>query len=88
MLFKRTDIQRTWKLDTFPNALVIHSRKFHLVNWVPTKLDIQVNGVEKVDVTQMKSQGRQEGDVDLPDSNDDKGMQDFQWNNSLTQSRR
>ncbi|TIB99870.1 ubiquitinyl hydrolase [Wallemia mellicola] len=63
---------KTWKLDTFPNALVIHSRKFHLVNWVPTKLDIQVNGVEKVDVTQMKSQGRQEGEVDLPDSNDDK----------------
>ncbi|KZP06271.1 ubiquitinyl hydrolase [Athelia psychrophila] len=30
------------KFATFPEVLVVHARKFQLVNWVPTKLDVPV----------------------------------------------
>jgi len=29
-------------MATFPEVLVVHAKKFHLVNWVPTKLDVPV----------------------------------------------
>ncbi|KAF8642475.1 hypothetical protein AX16_009476 [Volvariella volvacea WC 439] len=31
------------KFATFPDVLVVHAKKFQLVNWVPAKLDIPVN---------------------------------------------
>jgi len=31
------------RFTTFPDVLVIHAKKFRLVNWVPTKLDIPIN---------------------------------------------
>ncbi|TIB16675.1 hypothetical protein E3P84_01258 [Wallemia ichthyophaga] len=61
---------KTWNLETFPDALILHTRKFHLVNWVPTKLDIAVQGVDKLDLTQLQTEGRQEGEVDLPEDED------------------
>jgi ubiquitin carboxyl-terminal hydrolase 5/13 len=34
--------RRQTKFATFPDTLVIHAKKFQLVNWVPAKLDIPV----------------------------------------------
>jgi hypothetical protein len=31
-------IRRQARFATFPDTLVIHAKKFQLVNWVPTKL--------------------------------------------------
>lgn len=34
---------RRSRFATFPDVLVIHAKKFQLVNWVPTKLDVPIN---------------------------------------------
>ena len=31
---------RQTKFATFPQVLVVHAKKFQLVNWVPTKLGL------------------------------------------------
>lgn len=36
-------LRRRSRFATFPDALVVHAKKFQLVNWVPTKLDIPIN---------------------------------------------
>jgi len=33
---------RQTKFATLPETLIVHAKKFQLVNWVPTKLDIPV----------------------------------------------
>jgi ubiquitin carboxyl-terminal hydrolase 5/13 len=40
----RRDVQATRqaRFKTFPDTLVVHAKKFQLVNWVPTKLDIPI----------------------------------------------
>ncbi|KAF5346463.1 hypothetical protein D9756_010077 [Leucocoprinus leucothites] len=35
-------LSRQMKFATFPETLVVHAKKFQLVNWVPAKLDIPV----------------------------------------------
>ncbi|GJJ14841.1 hypothetical protein Clacol_009109 [Clathrus columnatus] len=56
---------------TFPDVLVVHAKKFQLVNWVPAKLDIHVELPPK-DILTLDSflgKGAQEGeDVLLEDS--------------------
>jgi ubiquitin carboxyl-terminal hydrolase 5/13 len=34
----RTNNGRSTKFKTFPDLLVLHMKKFQLVNWLPTKL--------------------------------------------------
>lgn len=35
-------LSRQTKFFTFPETLIVHAKKFQLLNWVPTKLDIPV----------------------------------------------
>ena len=64
------------KFKTFPRNLVINARRFELVNWVPTKLDIpvEVGGGDKddeeLDMTAYQSQGLQQGEELLPEDAD------------------
>lgn len=56
------------KFKTFPQNLAVNIRRFELVNWVPTKLDIPVQvSDEPFDMTAYMSAGLQEGEEELPE---------------------
>lgn len=56
---------------TFPEVLVVNARRFQLVNWVPTKLDIPVIVGEKpLQLDRYKSMGLQSDEEPLPDEID------------------
>ena len=53
---------------TFPTTLAVNARRFELVNWVPTKLDIPVVvGDEPLDLSVYKSHGHQPSEELLPE---------------------
>ncbi|KAI4164815.1 MAG: hypothetical protein LQ342_001448 [Letrouitia transgressa] len=53
---------------TFPTVLAVNARRFELINWVPTKLDIPVVvGDKPFDLNIYKSAGQQDGEELLPD---------------------
>ncbi|KAL8968619.1 MAG: hypothetical protein Q9183_002377 [Haloplaca sp. 2 TL-2023] len=53
---------------TFPDILAVNARRFELVNWVPTKLDVPVIvGDEPFDLDSYKSSGQQDGEDVLPE---------------------
>ncbi|OJJ57798.1 hypothetical protein ASPSYDRAFT_45727 [Aspergillus sydowii CBS 593.65] len=56
---------------TMPAELVINARRFELVNWVPTKLNIPVDvNDEPIDLSHYLSTGPAEGEDMLPDDED------------------
>jgi ubiquitin carboxyl-terminal hydrolase 5/13 len=56
---------------TFPDVLAINCRRFQLVNWVPTKLDIPVVvGEAPLSLERYQSKGRQADEELLPDNDD------------------
>ena len=54
---------------TFPRVLAINARRFALINWVPTKLDIPVliDDNNPIDLTVYKSPGLQPSESELPE---------------------
>ncbi|KDR73244.1 hypothetical protein GALMADRAFT_100868 [Galerina marginata CBS 339.88] len=57
------------KFASLPEVLVVHAKKFQLVNWVPTKLDIPVNLPEEDELVFTEAQigkGQQQGETELP----------------------
>ncbi|KAF8211850.1 hypothetical protein K438DRAFT_1902808 [Mycena galopus ATCC 62051] len=57
------------KFASFPEVLVVHAKKFQLINWVPTKLDIPLilpDGDELVFAAQHLGVGLQPNEVELP----------------------
>ncbi|KLO19657.1 ubiquitinyl hydrolase [Schizopora paradoxa] len=59
---------RSSKFATFPDVLVIHAKKFQLVNWVPTKLDIPIilPQSDELSLDQLLARGLQQGEEELP----------------------
>ncbi|KAF9043207.1 hypothetical protein BJ165DRAFT_1483335 [Panaeolus papilionaceus] len=59
------------KFATLPEVLVVHAKKFQLVNWVPTKLDIPIILPENDQLVFTEAQiakgGLQPGEVALPE---------------------
>jgi ubiquitin carboxyl-terminal hydrolase 5/13 len=56
------------RFKTFPQNLAINARRFDIVNWVLTKLDIPVDvGDEVLDMSNYQSTGLQEGEDELPE---------------------
>ena len=56
---------------TFPQTLAVNARRFELVNWVPTKLDVPVVvGDEVFELDAYMSKGLQEGEQVLPEDVD------------------
>jgi ubiquitin carboxyl-terminal hydrolase 5/13 len=54
------------KFKTFPQNLAVNARRFELVNWVPTKLDVPVQVSDGVfDMSPYHSKGLQPGEVEL-----------------------
>jgi ubiquitin carboxyl-terminal hydrolase 5/13 len=63
-----TVISRRSGFKTFPNVLVINCRRFELVNWVPTKLDIPIIvNDDAFSLDSYLSSGIQPGEEPLPD---------------------
>ncbi|BDD63817.1 hypothetical protein MAP00_008675 [Monascus purpureus] len=59
---------------SLPQQLVINARRFELINWVPTKLDIPVEvGEEPLDFSLYMSCGPEEGEELLPDNETPQG---------------
>lgn len=59
------------KFKTFPQNLAINARRFELVNWVPTKLDIPVQVAdEPLDMSAYVSKGLSPGEEELPNDAD------------------
>ncbi|KAL1979673.1 hypothetical protein VTN96DRAFT_5385 [Rasamsonia emersonii] len=59
---------------TLPQEFVINARRFELINWVPTKLNIPVEvDDEQLDLSPYLSSGQQPGEELLPDEPEQKG---------------
>ncbi|KAJ6624496.1 hypothetical protein B0H10DRAFT_2006189 [Mycena sp. CBHHK59/15] len=57
------------KFSSFPDVLVVHAKKFQLVNWVPTKLEIPLilpDGDELLFNARHLGQGLQPNETELP----------------------
>ena len=53
---------------TFPSVLAVNARRFELVNWVPTKLDVPVVvGDQPFDMDSYQSSGLEDGEELLPE---------------------
>ena len=56
------------KFKTFPENLAVNARRFELVNWVPTKLDIPVQVSDGIfDLSPYYSSGLQPGEEEFPE---------------------
>lgn len=57
---------------TFPEVLAVNARRFNLINWVPTKVDVAVVvGDEAFLLDSYKSPGKQDSEDLLPDDGND-----------------
>ncbi|THU93425.1 ubiquitinyl hydrolase [Dendrothele bispora CBS 962.96] len=67
---KKSQVLKQTKFASFPQVLVVHAKKFQLVNWVPAKLDIPLILPENNHLEfgeQQLGQGLQPGEVELPE---------------------
>lgn len=68
---------------TFPEVLVVNARRFELVNWVPTKMDVPVEVEdEPFDIDVYRSKGLQDDEEVLPDLTDEVGSSAFSPNST------
>ncbi|KAJ9098334.1 hypothetical protein QFC19_006458 [Naganishia cerealis] len=67
---ERSDRQQRFK--TFPQTLVVHMKKFQLVNWMPTKLDIPVTVKGELAMDKYLSTGKQDGEAELTEVQESK----------------
>lgn len=64
----RDGFHKRSRFKTFPDNLAINARRFELINWVPTKLNIPVEVSDgPLDMSDYLSSGPQEGEELLPD---------------------
>ena len=72
---------------TFPNILAVNARRFELVNWVPTKLDVPVVvGDQPFDLDAYQSPGLQNDEQLLPEDAATSGAPSFVPNESALAS--
>lgn len=65
---EKTTAHKSQKLATFPQILVVHARRFAFVNWVPRKLNVQVQFPEgEIQLDKYQGKGLQPGEEELPE---------------------
>ncbi|PPR03548.1 hypothetical protein CVT24_007596 [Panaeolus cyanescens] len=78
------------KFATLPEVFVVHAKKFQLVNWVPTKLDIPIILPENDQLVFTEAQiakgGLQPGEVALPEGDAAQGPAQHQFNESALEA--
>ncbi|KAJ7981674.1 Ubiquitin carboxyl-terminal hydrolase [Quillaja saponaria] len=68
----KTTAVKTAGLTSFPDYLVLHMRKFVMeAGWVPKKLDVYIDVPDVIDISHMRSKGRQAGEELLPEGDTD-----------------
>jgi len=66
---------KTTRFATFPDYLMIQLNKFTIGNdWVPQKLDVLVDVPEQLMIEELRGNGLQQGEIELP-AVDDSGSQ-------------
>ncbi|KAG7204041.1 hypothetical protein KM043_001900 [Ampulex compressa] len=65
-LNERTTAQKTTRLATFPDYLLIYLKKFTLKDWVPIKLDVAVEMPDILDFGSLRGTGLQPSEELLP----------------------
>ena len=64
----KTFAKKTMRLKTFPDYLLIQLKKFAVDdNWVPYKLDVEVDMPDELDLTQLTATGLQPGEELIPE---------------------
>eukprot|EP00043_Microstomoeca_roanoka_P006668 m.64854 g.64854 ORF g.64854 m.64854 type:complete len:794 (-) comp13512_c0_seq2:891-3272(-) len=72
----KTSCTTTSGFKTFPKYLVCAVNKYQLADdWTPKKLDVSVEVPDEMDLTHLKSKGKQESDEDLPEDEEPKQEQ-------------
>ncbi|GHJ87626.1 hypothetical protein NliqN6_4028 [Naganishia liquefaciens] len=74
---KKVIAEKQQKFKTFPQTLVVHMKKFQLVNWMPTKLDIPVTVNDDLNMDRYLSVGKQDGEVELGETSQDSALPEF-----------
>ncbi|KIP02239.1 hypothetical protein PHLGIDRAFT_32271 [Phlebiopsis gigantea 11061_1 CR5-6] len=76
---KQVIAHKRTKFSTFPDVLVVHAKKFQLVNWVPTKLDIPVilPPDDIVELDAYVGRGLQPGETTLPEATEASALPEF-----------
>ncbi|XP_077509583.1 ubiquitin specific protease 5 isoform X1 [Amblyomma americanum] len=65
---KKVTVEKTTRLRTFPDYLMIQLKKFALgKNWIPTKLDVEMLMPQELDLTFLRGSGLQPGEELLPE---------------------
>ncbi|BEJ00479.1 hypothetical protein CcaverHIS631_0503360 [Cutaneotrichosporon cavernicola] len=64
---KKVRAEKSTKFATYPDLLVFHMKKFQLVNWMPTKLDVPVQVPDALNLDKYHGAGRQPGEAELDD---------------------
>ncbi|KAH7923304.1 ubiquitinyl hydrolase [Leucogyrophana mollusca] len=72
----KTNAVRKTQFATFPEVLVLHAKKFQLVGWVPTKLDIPVllPPGDELTLDTYLGHGLQPGETELPNVDSGSGQ--------------
>lgn len=76
---------RSTRLATFPDYLMIHLKKFTLRrDWVPIKLDVSIDMPEELDISHLRGNGPQEGEILMPDVSETSGVFTYIYYNLFT----
>ncbi|OWT38601.1 ubiquitin carboxyl-terminal hydrolase 5/13 [Cryptococcus neoformans Bt1] len=74
---EKTTAYKSTKFKTFPDLLVLHMKRFQLVNWLPTKLDIPVSVPDILTLDHLVAQGLQPGEQELTVSSSSPSLPEF-----------
>ncbi|WVO15325.1 hypothetical protein L204_102981 [Cryptococcus depauperatus] len=74
---ENTVAYRSIKFKTFPDLLVLHMKKFQLINWLPTKLDVPVSVPDTLSLDALLGKGLQPGEEELDTSAPVTSLPDF-----------
>lgn len=67
-LQRKSVVKKTTRFKTFPNYLLIHTRRFTIGDdWTPKKLDIAFDVDDVLDINELRGTGLQPGEEELPD---------------------
>lgn len=73
---------KTTKLQTFPDYLLFHLKKFTIGDdWVPKKLDISLDVPDEIDLSYLRGTGIQPNEEELPEPPSEGG--NFEYNEAL-----
>jgi len=68
----KTTAKKSTRMATFPDYLIVQLLKFRVdENWQPVKLDVEIDMPDSLDLSSLRGNGLQEGEVTLPDDKEE-----------------